>query len=336
MGCTRNPQPMARALSISIERWPVAGTFAIARGAKTEAVVVLVGLVQGAAKGHGECVPYGRYGETPTSVVAQIESVRDALERGADKAVIQTLLPAGAARNAVDCALWDLEAKQHGRRIWDLAGLAAPKAAVTALTISVADPETMAANARRLCDYPLLKVKLGGEGDPARIAAVRAAAPAARLIADANEAWTPESYRENTAACVAAGVELIEQPLPADALDAMRRLPRPIPVCADENAHDRAGLAALRGAFDAVNIKLDKTGGLTEAIAMAHDARAMGFKIMVGCMLSTSLSMAQAMTLASLADWIDLDGPLLLARDRSPGLHYQDGLVHPPSPKVFG
>jgi L-alanine-DL-glutamate epimerase-like enolase superfamily enzyme len=325
-----------RTLSVRTERFPVAGAFTISRGARTEALVVTATVADADASGRGECVPYARYGETPQSVTEALLALAAPVAAGLTRHDLQRTAPAGAARNALDCALWDWEAKRANRPVWDLAGLPAPKPVITAQTISVAAPDIMAQAARRLSAYPLLKIKLSGMGDASRIAAVRAAAPAARLIVDANEAWSPDIYAHNMAACVDAGVELVEQPLPAQALDVMRQLPRPIPVCADESAHDRASLAALRGACDAVNIKLDKTGGLTEAIAMAQEARAMGFKVMLGCMLSSSLSMAQAMILAPLADWVDLDGPLLLAADRTPAMRYQAGLIYPAHRDIWG
>jgi L-alanine-DL-glutamate epimerase-like enolase superfamily enzyme len=242
----------------------------------------------------------------------------------------------GAARNALDCALFDLEAKRLGRPAWDIAGLAPPRAAVTAYTLSLGDPDGMEAAARAAAARPLLKVKLGGAGDPERIAAVRRGAPKARLIVDANEAWDPETLGANLAACVAARVELIEQPLPAGADDRLAGLDRPIPICADESLHDRAGLDALAERYDAINIKLDKAGGLTEAVMLAREARARGFSIMIGCMVGTSLAMAPATLLASQADYVDLDGPLLLARDRDPALLFEGSTVHPPIPALWG
>jgi L-alanine-DL-glutamate epimerase-like enolase superfamily enzyme len=245
-------------------------------------------------------------------------------------------MPHGAARNALDCALWDLEAKRTGRQAHELAGLSAPAALTTAYTISLAEPDAMAAAAAQVSGRTLLKVKLGGQGDPARIRAVRAAAPAAQLIVDANEGWTENNLAVNLDACAAAGVTLIEQPLPAGKDEALATVQRPVAICADESVHDRAGLAALAGRYDAVNIKLDKTGGLTEALAMAAEAERLGFGIMVGCMVATSLSMAPAMLVAQRASIVDLDGPLLLARDRADGLRYDGSLVHPAAPALWG
>ena len=283
-------------LSVQIESWPLAGAFTISRGSKTEAVVVMVELHEAGCSGRGECVPYARYGETPESVVAAIEALRPALRAGLDRTALQAAMPAGAARNALDCAFWDFAAKQSGRRAYELAGLAAPKPLVTAYTISLAAPEAMARAAARAAARPLLKVKLGAsDGDAARIAAVRRAAPDAELIVDANEGWSAVSLAQNLAACAAAGVTLIEQPLPEGSDDALARVKRPIPVCADESVHDRASLDTLVGKYDAVNVKLDKSGGLTEALALGAVAQQRGFSVMVGCMVATSLAMAPAM-----------------------------------------
>jgi len=331
---------LALSLSIAAERFPIAGSFSISRGAKTEAVVVVATISDGHQAGRGECVPYARYNESIGNVTAAIEAMRGPLAGGLGRADLQQGMPPGAARNALDCAFWDLEAKRSGRRVHDLAGLAAPKPLTTAFTISLADPQTMAQAAARAAHRPLLKIKLGGNadngGDPARIAAVRAAAPLATLIADANEGWAEADLGANFEACARAGVALVEQPLPEGRDDALARMARPIPVCADESAHDRASLAALSGKYDAVNIKLDKAGGLTEALAMAQAARAAGLSIMAGCMVATSLSMAPALLLAQAARFTDLDGPLLLAQDRTPGLRYEGSLVFPPDPALWG
>jgi L-alanine-DL-glutamate epimerase-like enolase superfamily enzyme len=320
-------------ISASIERWPIAGAFVIARGSKREAVVVTATVSDGRSLGRGECVPYARYGET-------VEGVRDAILAAAgvrDRRELQARLPAGAARNALDCALWDYEAKCAGRTVAEFAGLAAPSALTTAYTISLGRPEEMAAKAAAAAKtMPLLKIKLGGDGDAARMRAVRAACPAARLIADANEAWTQTLLGELMAEAAACGFELIEQPLPVDADGALARMPRPVPVCADESLHTRDDLRVLAGLYDAVNIKLDKAGGLTEALALMAEARTLGFKTMVGCMVSTSLAIAPAALLAQGADWVDLDGPLLLAQDRVPGLRYDGALVHPAMPALWG
>jgi L-alanine-DL-glutamate epimerase-like enolase superfamily enzyme len=323
-------------LEARIERWPIAGSFTISRGAKTEAVVVVAGVQHGDTIGRGECVPYPRYGETPEATLAAILSMKDALRAGLDRQALQAAMPPCAARNALDCALLDLEAKQWGMRIWEHLGRPAPRPCVTAYTISLGTPEEMATASAKAAHRKLLKIKLGGDGDEARIAAVRKAAPMSELIVDANEAWTEANLERNLEACALARVTLVEQPLPAGRDAALADIKRPIAVCADESVHDRASLSGLRARYDAVNIKLDKTGGLTEALAMADAATAQGFVIMVGCMVATSLSMAPAMLLAQQARFVDLDGPLLLARDRDGGLRYDESLVYPPEPALWG
>ncbi|MCD0421272.1 dipeptide epimerase [Rubrivivax sp. JA1024] len=328
--------PITSDLTARIERWPIAGAFTISRGAKTEAVVVVAELRSGSHLGRGECVPYARYGETPEATLAALEAMRAPLAAGLGRAGLQAAMPPGAARNALDCALIDLEAKAGGRRAWELLGSPPPRPAVTAYTISLGTPEAMAEATAKAASRPLLKIKLGGDGDVARIAAVRRAAPNAELIVDANEAWTPDNLVQNLNACADAGVTLVEQPLPAGRDDALSEIARPIAVCADESVHDRASLAALRGRYDAINIKLDKTGGLTEALAMAEAAQALGLQIMVGCMVATSLAMAPATLLTPVARFVDLDGPLLLARDRDDGLRYDGSTVYPPEPALWG
>jgi L-Ala-D/L-Glu epimerase len=324
-------------LSVRIERWPLAGAFTISRGTKTEAVVVVAELSDGTHRGRGESVPYARYGETPGGIVAAIEALRPRVRSGLDRAGLQGAMPPGAARNALDCAYWDVNAKAAGRRAHELAGLVAPGPRVTAYTISLAPPSVMAAAAERAASRPLLKVKLGGgDDDGARIAAVRRAAPRAELIVDANEGWSEDSLQQNLDACAEAGVTLIEQPLPDGQDAALSRIRRPIPVCADESVHDRASLDALIGKYDAINIKLDKAGGLTEALVLAAEAERRGLIIMVGCMVATSLAMAPAMLVAQQARIIDLDGPLLLAQDRACGLRYETSLVFPPEPALWG
>ena len=323
-------------LTVRTERWPIAGTFTIARGARTEAAVVVAEIGDGEIIGRGECTPYARYGETAEGVVAAIDAMSGPLAAGLDRAGLQRAMPAGAARNALDCAFWDLEAKRAGRPVHALAGLPAPQPIVTAYTISLGAPAAMAAAAARAADRRLLKVKLGGDGDPERIAAVRGAAPESALMVDANESWREADLAANLAACADAGVTLVEQPLPAGADAALARIARPIPVCADESVHDRASLAALAGKYDAVNIKLDKAGGLTEALALAAEAERQGFNLMVGCMVATSLSMAPAVLLAQRALIADLDGPLILAEDRADGLRYEGSLVFPPTPALWG
>jgi L-alanine-DL-glutamate epimerase-like enolase superfamily enzyme len=323
-------------LSVQIERWPLANAFTISRGSKTEAVVVTVELGDGTHRGRGECVPYPRYRESPEGVVTAIEAMRPALARGFDRTALQSKMPAGAARNALDCAFWDLEAKRSGRRAYELAGLAEPKPLVTAYTISLGTPEAMAEAAARAADRRLLKVKLGSGDDRERIAAVRRAAPQAELIVDANEGWTDDNLVQNLAACAQAGVTLIEQPLPEGRDDALARIKRPIPVCADESVHDRASLAALGGKYDAINVKLDKAGGFTEALALAAEAEKRGFALMVGCMVATSLAMAPAMLVAQRSSVVDLDGPLLLAKDRPDGLRYVGSRAYPSESRLWG
>ena len=327
---------MGLSLTVRTERWPIAGSFTIARGAKTEAEVVVVEVSDGVHAGRGECVPYARYGETVAGVTAAVDAMRASLADGLTRQALQRAMPAGAARNALDCALWDHEAKASGQPVHGLAGVTNPRALVTAYTISLGTPETMGEAARKAASRKLLKVKLGGEGDPERIRAVRAAAPGSELIVDANEAWRPANLAQNLAACAGAGVTMVEQPLPAADDGALASIARPIPVCADESVHDRASLKSLVGKYDAVNIKLDKTGGLTEALAMAAEAARLGFGIMVGCMVATSLSMAPAMLVAQRARVVDLDGPLLLERDREHGLRYEGSLVYPATSALWG
>jgi len=310
----------------------LAQTFRISRGARTEAHVITVQITENGATGWGECVPYARYGETMDSVADQIRTVQVT-----DRTALLTQLPAGAARNALDCALWDLEAKKTGRRIWELAGLPQPGPEVTAYTLSLDDPDKMHKQAAQHAHRPLLKTKLGGgEDDVARIEAVRAGAPKARIIVDANEGWTPDLYRTLAPVLVRLGVEMVEQPLPAGQDDALIEIDRVLPVCADESCHDRASLPGLAGKYDMVNIKLDKTGGLTEALALRDAAIADGFKVMVGCMVGSSLAMAPATLVAQGAAVVDLDGPLLLAEDRETPLMFDTAGVHPPSAELWG
>lgn len=329
---------MSARLSSRIERWPVAGAFSIARGSVTEVVTVVAEIVDDAHRGRGECRPYPRYGETPEGVKAEIDALADEIAAGLDRERLQSRLHAGAARNALDCALWDLEAKRCGTTVAALAGLAEPQPLVTAYTLSLGRVDEMAEAARKAAARPLLKVKLGASDgrDPERIAAVRAAAPDAELIVDANEGWTGAALETNLAACAKARVTLVEQPLPADNDGLLATITRPIPVCADESAHDRASLPRLLGRYDAVNVKLDKTGGLTEALAFAREAEAAGLTLMVGCMLASSLAMAPAVLVAQGAAVVDLDGPLLLARDREHAIVYEGSLMRPPSPKLWG
>jgi L-alanine-DL-glutamate epimerase-like enolase superfamily enzyme len=328
---------MRRELTVEVERFPVAGRFTIARGSRTEIVVVTAMISQRGARGRGECVPYARYGETVESVSALIEDMRERIEAGLGRTELQEAMPAGAARNALDCALWDLEAKLSGVPAHVAAGIDRLAPVTTAYTISLDTPDAMAEATARAASRPILKIKLGApDGDLARIAAVRAAAPDSTLIADANEGWTDENLVQHLAACAEAGFALIEQPVPADRDHILVDIPRDVMICADESLHDRHGLAGLVGRYDAINIKLDKAGGLTEALALAGDAQRLGFSIMIGCMLGTSLAMAPAMLLSPKARFVDLDGPLLLARERDNGLRYEGSTVYPPPPSLWG
>jgi L-Ala-D/L-Glu epimerase len=324
-------------LSVRIERWPLAGAFTISRGSKTEAVVVVAELSDGTHRGRGESVPYARYGETADGIVAAIEAMRPALQQELDRPGLQQAMRSGAARNALDCAYWDVNAKAAGRRAHELVVLGPPAPLTTAYTISLGTPAAMAEAAERAALRPLLKVKLGGgDDDRTRIAAVRRAAPRAEIIVDVNEGWRADDLARNLAACADAGVTLVEQPLPEGGDEALTRIKRTIPVCADESVHDRASLDALAGKYDAINVKLDKAGGLTEALALAGAAEQRGLAVMVGCMVATSLAMAPAMLVAQRARVVDLDGPLLLAKDRPEGLRYDGSLVYPPEPALWG
>ena len=319
-------------IRVMTERFRLAQAFTISRGSKTEARVLTVCITRGGVTGWGECVPYARYGETVEGVTAQIKS----LPAGISHDALQRALPAGAARNAVDCALWDLEAKRLGRRVWEIAGLPAPGPVLTAFTLSLDTPVAMRAAAEANAMRPILKIKLGTPDDMPRLEAVRAGAPNAALIVDANEGWTAEVYAALAPRLVGMGVVLVEQPLPAGADDMLAEMARPLPVCADESCHDRASLGGLRGKYDMVNLKLDKTGGLTEGLATRDAARALGLRIMVGCMVGSSLAMAPAVLLAQGADWTDLDGPLLLAEDRAHPLRYDAEGVHPSNANLWG
>jgi L-Ala-D/L-Glu epimerase len=333
---TSREDPLPVRLRVTAERWPIAGAFTISRGVKTEAQVVVVELRQGNFVGRGECVPYARYGESLEGVIEAIKAAAGPIGRDLDRSELQHILPAGAARNGLDCALWDLAAKRSGRPAYVLAALRAPQPLVTAYTISLGTPQAMAEAARRAAARPLLKIKLGQSGDVARIQAVRAAAPSSELIVDANEGWTDENLMENLATCAKMGVTLVEQPLPEKNDAALASIPRSVPVCADESVHDRASLRALVGKYDAINIKLDKAGGLTEALALADEAEQAGFTLMVGCMVSTSLSIAPALLLAQRARVVDLDGPLLLAKDRAEALRYDGSVMYPAAPALWG
>ncbi|WP_208350898.1 N-acetyl-D-Glu racemase DgcA [Pseudaestuariivita rosea] len=319
-------------LTVTQDRFALAQTFRIARGAKTEAQVITVHAAANGVTGRGECVPYARYGETLDSVQAQIETLPESLTRSD----LQKALPAGAARNAVDCALWDLEAKQSGKRVWDMVGLPVPTPKITAYTLSLDEPEKMQAQAQQNAYRPLLKIKLGTPDDMARLEAVRAGAPKSRIIIDANEGWTADIYADLAPHLLRLGVEMVEQPLPADEDDMLNEMARPLPVCADESCHDRSSLPGLKGKYDMVNIKLDKTGGLTEALALRDAALDQGYQIMVGCMVGTSLGMAPAVLVAQGAAVTDLDGPLLLADDRENPLTFDAAGVHPPKAALWG
>ena len=319
-------------IDVTAEAFRLARVFIISRGSRTEAKVLTVRVSDADLSGWGECVPYARYGESLESVMDQIM----VLPEGIDRVALQSALPAGAARNAVDCALWDLEAKRLGRRVWDLAGLAEPGPELTAFTLSLESPEAMEAQAREHAARPLLKIKLGTPDDMPRLEAVRRGAPRARIIVDANEGWTAEVYADLAPHLIRLGVEMVEQPLPAGADAMLSEIARPLPVCADESCHDRASLPDLVGKYDMVNIKLDKTGGLTEALALKTEAQKMGFGIMVGCMVGTSLAMAPAVLVAQGVAVTDLDGPLLLAEDRAHPLRFDAAGVHPADADLWG
>ena len=324
-------------LSVRRESWPLAKAFAISRGTKAIAETVVATLTGDGVIGRGECVPYSRYGESVADVVATLEALAPAVAAGrVDRQTLPERLPAGAARNALDCAMWDFEAKWTGVPVWRRAGLEEPGAVTTAYTLGLDTPEAMGRAARAESHRPIIKLKLAGVGDVDRVAAVRRNAPAARLIVDVNEGWTPEQVEPFATALARLGVKMIEQPLPADSDAILSRIAHPVPFCADESCHDRTGLDALAGRYDLVNIKLDKTGGLTEALALRRAAEAIGLRIMVGCMVATSLAMAPAMLLAQGAEVVDLDGPLLLAHDRENGLVFDQSTVSPPGAALWG
>lgn len=325
-----------RQLTLQDERWPIAGAFTIARGAKTEAHVIVAQIAQGGDIGRGEAVPYARYGETVESALEEIQAVRDSIEQGVGREALQSLMSPGAARNAVDCALWDLEAKLSGTPAWETAGRARLDPVKTCYTISLGTPEAMAEAARAAARRPMLKLKIGGPGDLDRVEAVRGAAPRSRLVVDANEALTFDDLRRLAPDFARLDVKLIEQPLRAGEDEALEGFESPVLLCADESLHTRAELELCARRYGAVNVKLDKTGGLTEALALCAQARAMGLEIMAGCMVSTSLAMAPAMILAQGAAFVDLDGPLLLARDREPGLTFVGSMIEPASRALWG
>ena len=319
-------------IQAKVDIFPLAQVFRISRGARTQAEVVSVVIKKNGLTGRGECVPYARYNETSESVIQQIESLPSDINRQ----TLQNTLPAGAARNAVDCALWDLDCKKMDLPCWQLAGIPMPKELITAYTLSLDEPENMLKQAEKNSNRPLLKIKLGTPNDMPRLEAVRKGAPNSKIIVDANEGWDAETYTKLAPDLVRLGVQLVEQPLPADKDDALIGLPRPLPICADESCHDRNSLPKLIGKYDFVNVKLDKTGGLTEALYLKNKALEDGFKIMVGCMVGSSLAMAPATLIAQNATFVDLDGPLLLAKDRDYGLFYDESLVYPPKKELWG
>ena len=322
-------------ISTQEEVWPLKEPFRISRGSRTDARVVVVTVNNGEHVGRGEGVPIKRYNQSIASVLAQIESIKS--DKNLDRNKLEGLLPPGAARDALDCALWDLEARDSGKRVWDLANMPMVDQVETSFTISLDTPEKMAASAKTVATWPILKLKLGGDSlDFSRVEAVREAAPNTRLLIDANESWSPEHYRKIVSTFKELGVELIEQPFPADADEALETLDHPIPICADESCHTTADLPRLRNRYEVVNVKLDKTGGLTEALRLCQRASEAGFKLLIGCMVGTSLGMAPARLLASAADYVDLDGPLLLSRDREHGLAYINGRIGLPSSQLWG
>lgn len=322
-------------ITASIETWPLKETFRISRGSRTETQIVVVTVSDGKHTGRGEAAPIRRYNQTPESVLAQIESLPTGNDLNRES--LQNFLPPGAARNAVDCALWDLEAKRSGKRAWQIAKIEMKAEVATSFTISLDTADTMGLKAKVHSAAPILKLKLGGDGaDVARVEAVHKEAPNSRLLVDANESWTPEHFRDVAPKLKQLGVELIEQPFPASADDVLEKLDHPIPICADESCHTSADLPRLRSRYEVINVKLDKTGGLTEALNLCARAREAGFKLLIGCMVGTSLGMAPARLLASNADYTDLDGPLLLARDRDHGLRYENGKIGVPASELWG
>ena len=328
---------MPYSFNIHIEAWPLAGAFRISRGTRKVSDVLMVEVNDGNYVGRGECFPYARYGEDIDSVQKQLNSVRSEIEHGLDRQALLNILAPGAARNAVDCALWDLEAKRAGVRVWDLADLPAPEPVTTVYTLGVDEPAIMGERARENSDRPRLKLKMTGDGaDLERVRNIHKNAPNARLVVDANEGWSIKQYLEYAPQFKELGVEMIEQPLPSTDDEQLSGVDRPIPVCADESCHDRATLKSLVGKYDMINIKLDKTGGLTEALNLRDAALKQGLSIMVGCMIGTSLAMAPGILVAQEAAIVDLDGPLLLAEDRAPGLSFTGSIIHPPETRLWG
>ena len=318
------------------ESWLIEGSFTISRGSRTHANVVVVELQQGEHIGRGECVPYARYDESIESVIAELAALKEQIAAGLTRQEMQSLLPAGAARNALDCAYWDLACKKSGQRIWQQLEVPQPKPLMTAFTLSLDTPERMKEAAIKNAHRPLLKLKLAGEGDVERVAAVREGSPDARIIVDANEGWNEQQYLTMVPELVKLGVEMIEQPFPASDDAALAHLPRPITLCADESCHDSSSLKNIIGRYDMINIKLDKTGGLTEAIALKEEAEKAGLQIMVGCMVATSLAMAPAFIVAQNVQIVDLDGPLLLAEDRQSGIQFDESLMNVYQAELWG
>ena len=323
-------------LKVRSESWPFVGTFTISRGSRTTSEVVVVELHRDGICGLGECVPYPRYDESVDSVLAQLQELAPALADGLERDGLAAVLKPGAARNALDCALWDLHAKSADQPVWQLAGLDAPQTVSTAYSNSLATTENMGAAARQNAQRPLLKIKLAGDGDLERVAAIRHNAPDSTLIVDANEGWSAAQVEPFSAKLAQLGVAMIEQPLPAAADAVLAEVEHPVPLCADESCHTSDDVDALAARYEVLNIKLDKTGGLTEALALKEKACQVGIDFMVGCMVGTSLAMAPAVLLAQGARYVDLDGPLLLARDRQAALHYEGSLLHPPEPALWG
>jgi L-Ala-D/L-Glu epimerase len=328
--------PHPQRLTVTRRAWAFVQPFATAHGVTASVDVVVAEISDGDSRGRGEGVPLQRYGESIESVVAAVDAMKGAIVSGLNRDTLQHALPPGAARNALDCAFWDIDAKRAYRSVAELAGLGAATPVVTAFTIALDAPEKMAELAGANRTRPLLKLVLGGDGDVERVRAVRRAAPTSRLIVDANESWNESQLREFMPALLDFRVSLIEQPLPADADDALASLEHPIPICADESCRTIADLDRLNGKYEAINIKLDKTGGLTGALALAAVAKRRGFRIMAGGMIGTSLGIAPALLVAQYAEIVDLDGPLHLASDRAPGLRYEGSTIHPPDQSFWG
>ncbi len=323
-------------LCVQVEEWPDTTPIRISREVTVSARVVVVELVDGSYRGQGECSPYHHFGESVGSVVETLERVRGEVEAGLRREELQEMLPAGSARNVLDCALWDLEAKRTGTPVWRLAGAPEPRPLITTLTLSLDTPEAMAAAARRADGFSMLKLKLGADQDLERVAAIHTAVPDVKLVVDVNEGWTPRQLEDYLPRLAAMGVRMIEQPLTAGEDKALAEIDRMIPICADESCLSRESLPSLAGRYDMVNIKLDKTGGLTEALALAREAREADLEVMVGCMPGTSLAMAPATVVGVYARFVDLDTPLFRTRDRDHGLRYENGMVYPPTPELWG